>query len=63
MTNSDEFAKCEFCLRPIHEADQYGVSADGVYTCEDHAPTLADAINQHEEIMRTVPWRQGGAWI
>jgi hypothetical protein len=56
---TQEFAKCECCLKPIHDGDVYGCSDDGAYTCEEHTPTLADAIEQHEEIMQRVPWDPG----
>lgn len=51
--------KCEYCAKPIYEGDNYGSAVDGPEFCEDHAYSLSDVIEQHEDILSKVPWNPG----
>lgn len=55
----EEFATCETCGKSICDGDIYHAYADGSYACAKHAPSLSDAILQHEEILSRVPWNPG----
>lgn len=55
----EEIANCEFCGKAIHDRDLYYSGPGSIYVCEEHAPSLSDAIRQHEEILFRVPWSPG----
>ncbi|GHG24476.1 hypothetical protein [Paracoccus aerius] len=42
---------CECCNAAIREGDTCHYSADGCWMCEEHAPSLSDAIRQHQQII------------
>lgn len=52
-------ALCESCEKLIYERDKACFCADGTVLCEEHAYSLQDVANQHEEILSRVPFDCG----
>lgn len=48
---AEVLGQCECCGTKIREGDCCHYSADGCWMCEEHAPSLSDAIRQHQDIL------------
>lgn len=55
----DQIGTCESCDKAIKDGDAHYMTADGCWLCAEHAPSLSDAIAQHEEILAADPWEPG----